>query len=185
MPRFLAILCLALTLAACSAVDARFEPPKLPEIPKLGPVPLDQIKASNFPMSKDVWRVSVKSEGQFSKEIVERAALYRAAELTVSRGFDRFIVQQAGVALQSRPLTETLQQTSQLAGTASNVVVPGVGSLLGGGASAVIGGVDRAFSPYGGEVLIRMFKADDPAAANALDAAEILDAYVNELKRPS
>lgn len=185
MSRSLAIACLALTLAACSAVDARFESPKLPEIPKLGPVPLERITASNFPMSKDVWRVSVKSDGQFDRDIVERAALYHAAELTVKRGYDRFVVQSASVGTQARPLTETLQQTSQLAGTASNVVVPGVGSLLGGGASAVIGGVDRAFSSYGGDIVVRMFKADDPAAVNALDATDILNTYVNELKKPT
>lgn len=78
-----------------------------------------------------------------------------------------------------------MQQTSEFAGSAGNVVVPGVGSLLGGGASAVIGGIDRAFTAFGGEIIVRMFKGDDPNASNALDADEILNTYVNELRRPT
>lgn len=184
MPRLFAPALLALALAACNATERGTNLPEL-SLPKLKPPPIERISASNFPMSRDVWRLSVKSDGQYDKDIVERAALYRAAELTIQRGFERFIVQSTAVGTQARPLTQTLQQTTEFAGTASNVVVPGVGSLLGGGASAVIGGVDRAFSIYGGEIVIRMFKADDPAAGNALDADEILNTYVNELKRPA
>ena len=179
MLRFPTLVVVVLALAGCSATERSFT------VPKLGPVPIERISASSFPMSKDIWRLSVKSDGQFEKEIVERTALYRAAELTVQRGFERFIVTSTAVGTQARPLTQTLQQTSEFAGTAGNVVVPGIGSLLGGGASAVIGGVDRAFTSYGGEIVIKMFKAEDPSAANALDADDILNPYVNKLKKPT
>ena len=179
MPRLSpsALLIFAL-LAGCAELDREIT------LPKLSPAPIDRIQASSLPMSRDVWRVSVKSDGQIEKEIVERAALYRAAELTLQRGFERFIVQSTAVGSQQRQITQTLTQTTEFVGSASNVVVPGVGSLLGGGASAVISGIDRAFTAYGGEIIVRMFKADDPAAVNALDADEILNTYVNELRRP-
>jgi hypothetical protein len=171
MPRF-ALLLLALMLSACTGTPFGATPP------------IERIRFSTFPMAQDVWRVSVRSDGQADREIVERAALYRAAELTIARGYQRFIVQAATVGPAQRTITQTLTQTGEVAGAASNLAVPGVGGLVAGGAGAVVGGLDRVFTEYGGDVLVRMYRAEDPAGANALDAVEILNANVNQLRRP-
>lgn len=170
----LALLMMALTLSACTG-SGLFA----------GPTPIDRIRFSTFPMAQDTWRVSVRSDGQVERETVERAALYRAAELTIERGFNRFIVQSATVGPAQRAITQTLTQTGEVAGVASNLAVPGVGGLVAGGTGAVVGGLDRVFTEYGGDILVKMYRADDPAASNALDAVEILNAHVNQLRRPA
>jgi hypothetical protein len=146
-------------------------------------MPLDQVRASFYPMSRDVWRVSVRSDGQVERDIVERAGLYHAADLTIKRGFERFIVQSTGLAPTPRGVTQTLRQGTEVAGAAANMAVPGVGGLVAGSAGTIVGSVDQAFTIYGGELVIRMFKADDPNAGNALDATEVLNENVNALRR--
>lgn len=96
MPRFTLLLGLMLLLGACTVTERSLG---LPE----GAAPLQRITTSHFPMSRDVWRISVKSNGQIEKETVERAALYRAAELTIERGYERFVVQSTAVGTQARP----------------------------------------------------------------------------------
>lgn len=169
----IALVVLALALSACSG-GSMFGP---------ATVPLERIRFSTFPMAQDTWRVSVRSDGQVDREIVERAALYRAAELTISRGYHRFVVQQATVGPAQRAITQTLTQTGEVAGVASNLAVPGVGGLVAGGTGAVVGGLDRVFTEYGGDILVKMYRADDPAGVNALDAVEMLNANVNQLRR--
>jgi hypothetical protein len=166
-------LTLALALCACSPTGDLLRQP----------LPLEQIQSSTFPMSQDVWRVSVRSNGRVDRELVDRAALYRAAELTIARGYQRFVVQQATVGPAQRTLTQTLTQTGEVAGVATNLAVPGAGGLVAGGAGAVVGGLDRVFTEYGGDILIKMYREGDPAGANALDAVEILNSVVNQLRR--
>lgn len=178
MLRFISMVPLAVALAACSTEG--FTPPA---VNLNTPPPLERVQASTFPMSQTVWRVVVTGDGRVSKDVVERVALYRAAELTTKRGYDRFIVQSHAVSNQQRPITQTLQQTGETAGAATNIIVPGAGGLVSTGSGAIVGGLDRLFTSYGGEIVIHMYKKDDTAGADGLDALETLNTYVNELKR--
>ncbi len=126
------------------------------------------VTTSEMPLAKNVWQVSTESQGTLFVGQANNSTMKRAAELTLAQGYDRFIIQ--------NPQTQTgAVQVGNMPVTANtNVNVVGntayeTTTYTGGGA---IMAPQRNVS-----VTVVMFHANEPQAAQAVDAA----AYLKQL----
>jgi hypothetical protein len=108
----------------------------------------DEIK-----LSEDSYRISVSGNGFTSTERAEEIALLRASELTISSGYDRFIVV-GGTGVSDRFTGISAIQTNRI------------------GNSLITTGGDPVMKPKG-NIVIRMLRPKDPAYSSGIDAALI------------
>lgn len=126
------------------------------------------VTTSEMPLAKNVWQVSTESQGTLFVGQADKSTMKRAAELTIAQGYDHFVIQnpqmQTGaVQVGNMPVT---------ANTHVNVVgntAYGTTTYSGGGA---IMAPQKNVS-----VTVVMFHANEPQAAQAVDAA----AYLKQL----
>jgi hypothetical protein len=108
-------------------------------------------------IANDTVRINVSTAPIYGALEPERRAMLLAAEETVKNGFDKFII------------VDGRSQYNR------NVIAnnPGYISATPGQLTAV-GPSQTAMPRFESAIIIKMFKANDPAAANAVDAREVL-----------
>jgi hypothetical protein len=101
-------------------------------------------------LAPDTYRINVEANGYSTSSRAEELALLRAADLTIQRGFSRFVV------------TGGTGVSQQFAGT-TPITVNRVGNVV-----TAFGG--DAITKPSGTIIIRMLGKNDPQFANGLDA---------------
>ena len=130
------------------------------------------VTTSEMPLAKNVWQVSTESQGTLFVGQADKSTMKRAAELTIAQGYDRFIVQ--------NPQTQTgAVQVGNMPVTA-NTNVNMVGNTAYGTTTYTGGGAIMA-PQKNVSVTVVMFHANEPQAAQAVDAA----AYLKQLNAGS
>lgn len=104
-------------------------------------------------LSEDSYRISVRGNGFTSTERAEEIALLRASELTISSGYDRFVVV-GGSGVSEQFSGSSAVQTNRIGNT------------------LITTGGDPVMKPRG-NIVIRMLRPKDPAYAGGMDAALI------------
>lgn len=104
---------------------------------------------SELQLSQDTYRISVAGNGYTSTRRAEEIALLRAAELTLEKGFERFIVGSGGVRQEYAGRTDV--QATRV------------------GNSVIVTGGDDIHKPSG-TIVIRFVAKADPAFPAAMDA---------------
>ena len=126
------------------------------------------VTTSEMPLAKNVWQVSTESQGTLFVGQADKSTMKRAAELTIAQGYDHFIVQ--------NPQTQTgAVQVGNMPVTASTSVNV-VGNTAFGTTTYSGGGAIMA-PQKNVSVTVVMFHANEPQAAEAVDAV----AYLNQL----
>jgi hypothetical protein len=108
-------------------------------------------------LSQDSFQISVRGNSYTSPEKAERIALLRACELTLSNGFERFVVV-GGRGVQERH-------------AGSEPII----TQRSGNTYTTTGG--EAITKPSGNIVIRMVARNDPAYASAMDAS-LIDAQL-------
>jgi len=103
-------------------------------------------------LSADTFRISVSGNGYTSTTRAENIAMLRAADLTMQRGYERFVILSGNVS-------------QQYAGS-TDVTINRVGNTL------VASGGEEIRKP-GGSITVRLIAKSDPGFATALDARMI------------
>lgn len=124
------------------------------------------------PLETDRYRVTFSGNSLTARETVENYLLYRAAEVTLERGFDYFVVAE-----------EDLERNTRYRTTFSGVGAPyGFygsrfrGPFFGGGLSTATSRPINSYEAYANILLRRGEKpADDPEAYDARDVLARLD----------
>jgi hypothetical protein len=126
------------------------------------------VTTSEMPLAKNVWQVSTESQGTLFVGQADKSTMKRAAELTIAQGYDHFIVQ--------NPQTQTgAVQVGNMPVTANtNVNVIGNAAY---GTTTYSGGGAIMAPQKNVSVTVVMFHANEPQAAQAVDAA----AYLKQL----
>ena len=126
------------------------------------------VTTSEMPLAKNVWQVSTESQGTLFVGQADKSTMKRAAELTIAQGYDHFIVQ--------NPQTQTgAVQVGNMPVTA-NTNVNVIGNTAYGTTTYTGGGAIMA-PQKNVSVTVVMFHANEPQAAQAVDAA----AYLKQL----
>jgi hypothetical protein len=126
------------------------------------------VTTSEMPLAKNVWQVSTESQGTLFVGQADKSTMKRAAELTIAQGYDHFIVQ--------NPQTQTgAVQVGNMPVTA-NTSVNVIGNTAYGTTTYTGGGAIMA-PQKNVSVTVVMFHANEPQAAQAVDAA----AYLKQL----
>ena len=112
-------------------------------------------------LAADTVRINVSTAPIYGTLEPERRAMLLAAQETVKNGYDKFIILNGQSGFRSDYLGE-------IPGHASGSYGPYGGSFSATGPQAI------RMNRYQTEVIIKMFKADDPQARNAVDAREVL-----------
>jgi hypothetical protein len=109
--------------------------------------------ASTVPLSQDTFRITARAAPACGAAGAERVAVRQAAVEVIKRGFDRYII-----------LGEQ-QQSSVVGVTPITVQRTGYGGTVYGGNPIIA---------HGEGMVVRTFRDNDPAAANALSARATL-----------
>ena len=124
-----------------------------------------RVSTSEMPLQNNIWQVDVEAGGRLFVGGADKAALKRAAELTIAQGYTHFVI--------SNPNTQT--STTYAGSTAgfsqTNVNVIGNTAY---GSTTYTPGVPIFRPQKNVTVTVTMFHAGEPGAANALDAAATL-----------
>ena len=126
------------------------------------------VTTNEMPLAKNVWQVSTETQGTLFVGQADRSTMKRAAELTIAQGYDHFIIQ--------NPQTQTgsvqVGNMPIIANTSVNVVGnTAYGTTTYTGGNAVMAPQKNV------SVTVVMFHANEPQAAQAVDAA----AYLKQL----
>lgn len=125
------------------------------------------IRTQEMPLAPNVVRLDTHASGLLFAGQASAHTMKRAAELTLQNGYSHFRFEQAQVA-----------QGSQLSGVYSSASGNAYGSAVGNtayvnaNASGFSTPIYRPTADVG--VTVVMFRADEPAAKGAFDAAEVL-----------
>ena len=126
------------------------------------------VTTSEMPLAKNIWQVSTETQGSLFTGQADKATMKRAAELTLAQGYDRFVIQ--------NPQTQTgsvyVGSTPVMANTNVNVI-----GNTAYGTTTYTGGEAIMAPQRNVSVTVLMFHADEPQAAQAVDAA----AYLKQL----
>ena len=123
------------------------------------------VTTSEMPLAKNVWQVSTESQGTLFVGQADKSTMKRAAELTIAQGYDHFIIQ--------NPQTQTGSvQVGNMPVTA-NTNVNVIGNTAYGTTTYSGGGAIMA-SQKNVSVTVVMFHANEPQAAQAVDAVVYL-----------
>ena len=126
------------------------------------------VTTSEMPLAKNVWQVSTESQGTLFVGQADKSTMKRAAELTIAQGYDRFIVQ--------NPQTQTGAVQVGNMPVIANTHVNVFGNTAYG--TTTYTGGDAVMAPQKNvSVTVVMFHANEPQAAQAVDAA----AYLKQL----
>ena len=154
-----ALLLCAAALAACAAASTPYQP-----------------AANGFGFSEqqvetDRYRVQFRGNDVTARDTVESYGLYRAAELTVERGYDYFVVADRDV-----------QRDTRYLGTTSGVGGFGYGGGFGGVGTTDLLPIDE----YGVVLDVKMFRGQRPDdEVQAYDAREVLRNLAGTIGRPA
>ena len=123
------------------------------------------VTTSEMPLAKNVWQVSTESQGTLFVGQADKSTMKRAAELTIAQGYDHFIIE--------NPQTQTGSvQVGNMPVTA-NTNVNVIGNTAYGTTTYSGGGAIMA-SQKNVSVTVVMFHANEPQAAQAVDAVVYL-----------
>ena len=111
-------------------------------------------------LAADTVRINVSTAPVYGALEPERRAMLMAAEETVKNGYDKFIIANGASNFNQNVL-------GQPAGQASGSLTQGF---------TATGPQTIAMPRFQTEIIVKMFKADDPAGANAIEARPILAA---------
>ena len=126
------------------------------------------VTTSEMPLAKNVWQVNTESGGALFVGQADKATLKRAAELPLAQGYTHFLNQ--------NPTTQTGSvYVGSTPGTA-NTDINYVGNMA-YGTTTYTPGVPIMAPRKNVGVTVVMYHADEPQAAQALDAAAILKQY--------
>lgn len=121
------------------------------------------------PLAQDTVLISASAAPACGRQGAQRVALAQAAAETLRRGYDKFIV--VGTASESRigvvGTTPVIGQTNLSGRMMGNTFYGSGSTTYTGGQPIIAGRHDQDFA-------IKMFRASDPAASNAVDARETL-----------
>ena len=130
---------------------------------------------TDTPLARDTWRVTAQGYNGTVPDKIERLALFRAANLTLEQGFDKFaVIGGNGVQLNNQLIGYDYPASFNdpfYSGFGGRRFYSGFG--YGAGIARPI--IDR--TPYG-SIVVRMYDGSDRHthdAANALDARRIVD----------
>ena len=123
------------------------------------------VTTSEMPLAKNVWQVNTSAGGSLFVGQADKATLKRAAELTVAQGYTHFVIQ--------NPNTQTgSEYIGSLPGTA-NTTMHMVGNTA-YGTTTYSPGMPIIEPRKSVSVTVVMFHANEPQAANAIEAASVL-----------
>lgn len=123
------------------------------------------ISTSEMPLARNVWQINTEAGGALFTGQADKATLRRAAELTLRQGYTHFVIQ-----------NPTTQSGSVYVGSTPGTATTNV-SVFGNTASGTTTytpGMPIMSPRKNVSVTVVMFHANEPQAASALDAAEIL-----------
>jgi hypothetical protein len=112
-------------------------------------------------MANDTVRINVSTAPIYGSLEPERRAMILAAQETIKDGYDKFIIVEGSTGFHSNVLGE-------IPGQASGMATVNMATFNATGPQTI------RRNRYETAITIRMFKADDPRGANAVDAHEIM-----------
>lgn len=125
-------------------------------------------------LAQDTVQINVSTAPVYGALEPQRRAMRMAAEETVKSGYDKFII--VGGASGFSP--NVIGHAPAVAQSSSQVSVVGTstGSIVGSGSSQsrYVGPHPIAMPRFESAITVKMFKANDPVAANAVDARQVL-----------
>jgi hypothetical protein len=109
--------------------------------------------ASTVPLSQDTFRITARAAAACGAAGAERVAVKQAAVEVIKRGYDRYMILGA-------------QSQSAVVGATPITVQRGYGGVVAYGGDPIVA--------HGEGLVVKMFRDNDPAAANALSARATL-----------
>ena len=123
-------------------------------------------------LAQDTVRINVSTAPIYGALEPQRRAITMAADETIKNGYDKFLIVNGADTFKPNVIGETAamyQSTSQVSVTGSTDSFVGQGS-----SQATYAGPQKIAMPrFESVIVVKMFKKDDPAGANAVDAREI------------
>ncbi len=129
---------------------------------------------STLPMSNDLVQITARAAPACGPEGAQKVALRQGAVETINRGYDRFYIVGADSRSDIRVVgTTPVRSTTTASGTISGGY-GGYGTFSGTSFTTSTGGTPIYGGSHNQQLFVKMFNADDPEAANALDARQVL-----------
>lgn len=129
---------------------------------------------STLPMSNDLVQITARAAPACGPEGAQKVALRQGAVETINRGYDKFYIVGADAQSDIRVVGATpVYSTTTSSGTISGGY-GGYGTYRGTSFTTSTGGSPIYGGSHNQQLFVKMFRADDPEAANALDARQIL-----------
>lgn len=130
-------------------------------------------------LAGDTVRLHISTAPIYGALEPQRRAMRMAAEETVKNGYDKFMIVDSANAYRPNVIGQT---PAQYQSSSHATVAGGPGGISGYGASQATytGPRTIAMPRFESDVIVKMFKAADPAGSNAIDAREILKADVRK-----
>lgn len=125
--------------------------------------------ANTTPLAQNMVQISARSAPVCGSAGAQKAMFRQAAVETINRGFDRFVILGAQNSSQT-VVAGTTPVTAHATGTANANIYGNSVYATGQSRTVVTGGQPIYATNHGSEAVVKMFKADDPQAVNALDA---------------
>ena len=123
---------------------------------------------SATPLATDVYRVSIDGDAFTDGRKVQEMAIVRAAELTLEKGYQSFVVQQ-----------DTIQTRREFAGYSpgSSSHNQSIVTSAEGVTTFYLPKIPFYVNKTGGSLVIKMFKDDEGSDHKALDATSVVKRY--------
>ncbi|MCP4286250.1 MAG: hypothetical protein GY792_17685 [Gammaproteobacteria bacterium] len=124
---------------------------------------------STIPLAQDTVQITARAAPACGGAGAEKVALKQSAVETINRGYDRFVVVNAAANSSVRVVGHTpVHSTTTGSATIYGNTAFGTANTTTYGGTPIYGGAHNQ------GLIVKMFKSDDPASANALDARTIL-----------
>ena len=130
-------------------------------------------KSSTLPLSADMVQIQTHAAPVCGADGAQRLALKQAAVETINRGYDKFVIVDGQYQAQERVVGYT-PVVAQTTGSATAYGVGNTAYATGQSTTTYTGGMPMTATAHNQGVVVKMFKDNDPAGANALSARSTL-----------